>query len=235
MGILDKLFGPPDIKKLKENKDVKGLIEALKHDDQGIRERAAYSLHEIADKKAVVPLIKALKNSQDVPKYIMYYTPEQRGWLEDLAKEEWDVRRGVAFALSKIGKPAVEPLIKLLEDSNNNIRFFAINALGIIGDERAVEPLIDALNDKDTNVRRITADALGKIGDKKAVEPLIEALLEGPYTFFHKKVCIEAIRALGKIGDERAVEPLTDALKDKDEHVREAAEKALEKIKAKKS
>ena len=41
--------------------------------------------------------------------------------------------------------------------------------------------------------------------------------------------------ALGNIGDERAVEPLVEALEDEDEYVREAAEGALEKIKAKKN
>lgn len=44
-----------------------------------------------------------------------------------------------------------------------------------------------------------------------------------------------AALALGNIGDSRAVEPLTEALEDKDSDVREAAKKALDKIKAKKS
>ena len=40
---------------------------------------------------------------------------------------------------------ALEPLIKVLEDKNSDVRYSAAYALGKIGDKRAVEPLIKAL------------------------------------------------------------------------------------------
>lgn len=47
-------------------------------------------------------------------------------------------------ALVKVGKPAVEPLLELLEDAGNLVRLwsavYAAKILGEIGDDRAVGP-----------------------------------------------------------------------------------------------
>lgn len=50
---------------------------------------------------------------------------------------------GVVDALAGFGPPAVEPLIKALNDEN--VRHRAVEALGKIGDKRAIGPLIDVL------------------------------------------------------------------------------------------
>ena len=55
-------FGAPNIEKLKAEKNVKKLIEALSHKDSDIRRRAAEALGEIKDAGALVPLIAALKD-----------------------------------------------------------------------------------------------------------------------------------------------------------------------------
>jgi HEAT repeat protein len=109
-------------------------------------------------------------------------------------------RMGAAKALREIGEPAVEPLIRALEQD----RYIAMGA----------------------------AKALGEIGEP-AVEPLIRAL-ENVYfknVYWSWEVREGAAIALGDIRDPRAVEVLTQALKDDDEHVREAAKEALEKVK----
>jgi len=56
------IFGPPNIRKLKARKNIKGLIEALKDKDEGVRRGAAMALGEIKDARAVEPLIKLLKD-----------------------------------------------------------------------------------------------------------------------------------------------------------------------------
>jgi HEAT repeat protein len=83
------------------------------------------------------------------------------------------VGEDAAKALSKIGTPAIEPLIPKLKDSNPNTRKYAAFALGLIKDKKAVEPLINALGDDDPLVQRYVTYALGKItgedfGDDKA-------------------------------------------------------------------
>jgi len=65
MGIFYKLF-KPNVEKLKKERNVNGLIKALRHKDSLIRLRAAEALGSIRDKKAVEPLIQALKD--EVPR-----------------------------------------------------------------------------------------------------------------------------------------------------------------------
>ena len=61
--------------------------------------------------------------------------------------------------------------IPALEDVHWDVRRGAAGALGKIGDERAIEPLIQAPEDIHCDVRRQAAEALGEIGDKRAAEP----------------------------------------------------------------
>lgn len=193
----------PNIGKLKGRRDVEGLIKALGHKVERVRAHAAEALGEIKDKRAVEPLIEALKDE--------------------------GVRNSATTALGRIeDKRALEPLIKVLrEDPNKFVRGSAAYALGRIKDKKAVEPLMEALLDKDSYVRKGAAVALGNIGDKKSVEPLIRTLEdEDPY------VRSSAALALGKIGDERVVELLKKILEDKYENVRvrKAAKEALKKL-----
>ncbi|RLG37149.1 MAG: HEAT repeat domain-containing protein, partial [Candidatus Alkanophagales archaeon] len=46
MGIFDGLF-EPNVKRLQEKKNVKGLIKALRHKDRHVRREAASALGEI--------------------------------------------------------------------------------------------------------------------------------------------------------------------------------------------
>ncbi|MCD5401319.1 HEAT repeat domain-containing protein, partial [candidate division NPL-UPA2 bacterium] len=145
--------------------------------------------------------------------------------IQELRDEDRGVRLRAAWALGKIGKPAVEPLIAALKDEDSDVRESAATALWKIGDPRAVTPLITALGDEDERVRRNAAEALGRIGDPRAVEPLIAALRDED-----SDVRESAALALGKTRDPRAVKPLIAALRDEDRDVRESAAWALEEI-----
>ena len=70
-------------------------------------------------------------------------------------------------------KKDIEGLIKALDDSDEDVRLKAVEALGKIGDARAVEGLIKALDD-DIDVRREAVKALGEIGDPRAFDALSE-------------------------------------------------------------
>jgi HEAT repeat protein len=121
-------FGTPDVQKMEEKEDVKGLIKALGYEKESdVRESAAEALGAIGDSRAVEPLIKALNDADS------------------------DVRESAAVGLGKIGDSrAVEPLIRAFGDGSREVRRVggvAAYALGKIGDSRAVEPLIRALGD----------------------------------------------------------------------------------------
>ena len=57
-----EIFNGPNINELWASKSVKGLIEALKDEDSGVRKTAAEALGEIGNAGATVPLIEALKD-----------------------------------------------------------------------------------------------------------------------------------------------------------------------------
>ena len=80
--------------------------------------------------------------------------------------EQFNILFSAANALSKIGAPSVEPLIKALEDENALRRAVAARALGKIGDPRAIKPLEKALEDKNKEVRTQTRKALKKLQGK---------------------------------------------------------------------
>jgi HEAT repeat protein len=83
-------FRTPDIKKMKEKKNIKGLIKALRHEEGRIRADAAEALGDLADPTAVLPLCQALKVGS--------------------------VGEKVLKALSKIGDTrAIEPLTSYLQ------------------------------------------------------------------------------------------------------------------------
>jgi len=168
--------GIPNVEKMRQKKDVKGLIKALVDEkDSDVRGNAAIALRNIGDSRAVEPLIRALGDADSY------------------------VRQNAAEALGKIGEPTVEPLIRTLIEGSNDVRGNAAQALGTIGDSRAVEPLIRALGDSDWRVLWNAARALGKIGDPRAVEPLIQ-LLRDPLIEGRDPVRRAIRRALEKLG-----------------------------------
>jgi HEAT repeat protein len=123
--------------------------------------------------------------------------------------------------LGKIGEPAVIPLISSLTggpyyyngyDHTAEVRAYAAETLGIIGDERAFYLLIDVVENCSVDrgkERQGAVIALGEYGDPRAVEPLINALGdEREDDMFLSSTA----RSLGKIGDPRAVDALIPLL-----------------------
>ena len=109
MGIFD-LF-KPNVEKMKAEKDVEGLIKALKHKDGSVRLKAVHALRELKDKRAVEPLIEALRD---------YGSIEYSGSIRFLA----------ASALGELkDRRAIEPLVQTLKDKSKVVRRYAAEAL----------------------------------------------------------------------------------------------------------
>jgi len=146
--------------KIGNRQAVEPLIEAFLKPIQywEVQREAADALGKIGDPRAVEPLVKSLRD-----RYIIY--------------SDSGVRRTVALALGKLGEPAIEPLVSILNDKSilDFDRRNAVEALGVIGDPRVIEPLIRALADR--NFVESAAWALEHIGEP-AVGPLIEAAKE---------------------------------------------------------
>ncbi len=116
---------------------------------------------------------------------------------------------------------ALPSLFNLIRDDDPEVRLFAANLMGDIGDIKAIPPLIASMKDPDVNVRVASAEALGKIGDPSAVNPLREVLSDEPW------VTMAAIKAMGDIGGQSALDVLYGCL-EKEEY-RGIAFEAIEK------
>ncbi len=104
-------------------------------------------------------------------------------------------RESALEQLTKIGTPAVEPLITALKDEDISVRIGAARALGEIKDNRALEPLMVALKDENASVRMWAAEALGEIKDNRADEALMTALKdEDPHVRIAAESALEKIK-----------------------------------------
>ncbi len=97
--------------------------------------------------------------------------------IADLRSGDGAVRREARLALVFIGKPAVDLLIPLLKDPDDDVRWEAAKALAEIGDPRAASDLAELLLDRNFGVHWLAADALITMG-RDAIKPLLEKLTE---------------------------------------------------------
>lgn len=194
-------IGPPAVPR---------LIEALKNKDAFVREAAANALGTIGDRRAAEPLIRA-----------MQYRDEQI-YAED---EDYEARATAALALGKIGGPQVfEALTQAITDDDWQLSWYAIDALGMLGDQRAIPVLLDALEHKDPERGKVARTELVKFGEV-VVPALIDVLKDSS-----KKQPRLAIEALGRIGDARALELLSELSVDQDERIRYFAARSLKEL-----
>ncbi|MDO9287610.1 MAG: HEAT repeat domain-containing protein [Thermodesulfovibrionales bacterium] len=122
------------------------------------------------------------------------------------------LRNAAMEAFRTLGEKAVRSLISLLKDKDPDVRIFAANVLGDIGDAEAFSALIPALDDPDVNVKIASAEALGKIGSERAITAL--AKLIGNTTW----VTMAAIEAIGEIGGDNALSVLHKCLEKEEYH-----------------
>ena len=206
-------------------------LEQLRSISWRVRSRAAEKLGASRDPRAVVALVKALKDKDP------------------------NVRAAVAGALGQIGDPkAAAPLVGALKDHDHSVRHAVVQALGTVRDEKVdekvIECLLPLLKDSDSTMRSAAARSLETVGGDRlsdrhraaiavvrmkweeaasiglpAVDPLLGALSDPK-----SQVRVAAVNALVKIGDERAIPPLIDMLQESDAHVQETAASALASI-----
>ena len=167
--------------------DLEQLIQAFKDEsiDSEDRRNAAEVLGKIKDPKAFDPLIQYFKDPAQ-------YNPNQRSVVQTF-DELLRNRSAAEEALVKIGEPAIQPLILILEDDdyrlsdaaralNDSVSFIrrsAVRALGRINGAQVIGPLIQALRDNDSGVQSEAEDQLRKnIFDKGLDSSLGDSLIQ---------------------------------------------------------
>lgn len=139
--------------------------------------------------------------------------PDIKALIEDLNAQDVNVKAASVKALVEAGEPAVEPLIKVLNSKDPEIRENAAITLGKIKDERAIDPLIKLLTDEEWEVESAVTSALVEIGEP-AVEPLVFILQDKNGDVFLR---MKVIAVLAGIKDERAIQPMIRVLKEEPE------------------
>jgi HEAT repeat protein len=152
---------------------VAALAAALQDESKGVRDAAARSLLTLG--------------GNNVPRAIVEYIADRNITTRNLASE----------LLVKMGTRSVPAIVPYLQDSDHDVRKFAVDILGLIGSREPVSPMLPLLHDRDENVVVSTVEALGNIGSPESVEELIALYGESPVAR------ATVVEALGKIGEAR--------------------------------
>lgn len=214
------------------NRSSEYYLDALHHSDARARRQAAAALGVLAERRAIEPLIELL--ARDISPDVRANAARTLGRLDDVRAIEplrtaanHDVSasvRGTAIRVLEKMKDAhaLEVYLAALRDPDWGVRYWAVRALGTLGDARAVEPLMELLMTANETLAPVLALALGQIG-APALRPLLAALRHE-----NRTVRAWAATALGSFSDVRVVEPLRHALlHDDEELVRARAKQSL--------
>lgn len=120
-------------------------------------------------------------------------------------------RRFACDALGKIGSTEAYPSIrKALEESDNLLRAYAVNALGSYTEPEVEDILLQAMRDDFARVRASAAQQLGKRKSLSAIEMLVFRVRRDS----DRNVRLSSLRALSEIGEEKSLTFLQDFLVD---------------------
>ncbi|MBI3037602.1 HEAT repeat domain-containing protein, partial [bacterium] len=234
------------------------LVRALSDKNKNIRYFAAKALSGSNNPEVIRSLIRSLGDpSWSVRKAAAESITKLEGLsvdqlLRNISNDNEDIRYWVGNILKNSGKNHLDQIHQLLKTGDREVRLFACQALGAIGDPRSTDMLIDALHDGNEWGRIYAAIALGQIGDERAIVPLIRCLSDrnaevhrnviGAFRKLGKKVfetlnkCVESedyfLRrnsaiAIGEMDEARGEDLLLTLMEDPEEKVRQAAATAL--------
>lgn len=171
------------------------FVALLADSDGRLRELAVKGLAASVADAAVEPLGNALEDPSPAVRQAAATalarigTPEAlRKLVEALHHPEARVRSSAADALAGLGRKAVDLLLPVTNDADFGARYWAIDTLGRIGDERAAARLIELLRSSDWGDRGLAAQALGVIGSKTAVKPLQDQLQVESYSWVRHRI-----------------------------------------------
>lgn len=129
-----------------------------------------------------------------------------------LASPDRATRLTAREMLVGLGRPAVAPLIPLLDDKHDHVRWEATKTLAEIGDPAAASALVKSLEDREAGVRWLAAEGLIKMR-RASLKPLLHALTERPDSVWLREGACHVLHSLGKMGLADGMEPVLKALK----------------------
>lgn len=133
-------------------------------------------------------------------------------------QDRWDV----AKIFPSLGKPAIVPLIDILqdEDADEELRWFAVRILGEFHDSAVISALVDLLKTSDNEeLSAMATTALANQG-KSAITALVDLLTQEEWRLL-------AVRGLAHIRTKETITPLLSVVNDSQVLVRAMAIEAL--------
>ncbi len=159
------------------------LVELLAHEDQRVRQLAQF---ELSKRKEGEQLLEVAMDTSAEPLariHALWGVAQSNGsGLDELEKKipfhdhDPEIRAQSAKISGDLHlRAAAAPLIKLLEDKQPRVRFFAAMSLGKCGDGTAISPLVALLesnNDEDAYIRHACVMGLAGIGNVEVLSSL---------------------------------------------------------------
>jgi HEAT repeat protein len=184
------------------------IEQLLMGQDPGVRRRAA---EELVDKKnsysAIAALAAALKDDNKgvrdaASRSLLTIGSEQvaRSVVDYITETNIVTRNSASDILIRLGELSLQALLPCLYDGDRDVRKFAVDILGVIGNQMPVPHLIKLLKDPDDNVVISVVEALGNIRAEASVKELCETYIRRDDA---KPVVAEA---LGKIGGDEVAD-----------------------------
>ena len=201
--------------------DLADVTQLLRSADEEIRRQALSTLRgrDVAETCAVI--FQAMADDswrvrKDAVDLFVACEPDEQfiaGLLELLRNDEnAGLRNSAVEALVKLRSRCSSLLVRMISDSDSDVRKFVVDVMGAIGDQVFLQPLLDALSDPDENVSSAAAEQLGQVGDKSVVPALIKSIIDNHSQFFR----FSALTALSRLASHMPVPPEIIALADQD-------------------
>ncbi|MHA2295907.1 MAG: HEAT repeat domain-containing protein [Candidatus Hodarchaeales archaeon] len=155
------------------------LLRLLNDPDDNVRTAAAEGLGRFGSKEATSHLIEALSDGEMVNELAvgsLIMLGHSSLLINALDDERVVVRSGLCRILGQLQTiEATEPLIRLLNDPEIEVRTFAAESLGLINNKESLPHLEEKIkSDIEPRVRIACAASLGQIRDRRSFFPLFE-------------------------------------------------------------
>lgn len=202
----------------------RAFLEALKHAEGGAEQVIKLlGHHEWFVVRNMADLVGELRMEQGIP-----------ALAKAVEHSDDRVRKSAGVALAKIGTSATVPALrKALHDPEPGVRLAVLKAVSGKNMAALAMPLVNTLDtEEDPKLKNEIILALGRIGTPDAVKALAQVAAPGGKLLGRRTSSqrLPAVEALGAAGSKEAKSVLRELAEDRDKTVREAVQKALEKV-----
>jgi HEAT repeat protein len=212
-----RLLAAVALVKLGEDTARDTIISAVVTGDEDLAEMAISEL-ERANFRAVPTLVELQARGDRGGRLARALNHVRDQLITQLGDDDPEIRRSSAAALGAVDDPtAIEPLLVLLEDPSNLVRFYSASSLVRLGDERGTAFLFQALADDDPILRLNAIKSLIRV---QRLSGGVEARLLTCLTDDSTGLRSGAAQILGQALVYSALEPLLSLVDDDEAEVR---------------